>query len=98
MPTEPYTGSELEESRLLLNIVDALFDGDEDDQDVAEMLLLNAVEPLQRQLFQDIGPEKLSLARLRREALASGRDADAASVTTYIKFGFCLQWFEEVVA
>ena len=92
MPTEPYTGSELEESRLLLNIVDALFDGDEDDQDVAEMLLLNAVEPLQRQLFQDIGPEKLSLARLLREALASWRDADAASVTTYIKFGFRLEW------
>ena len=65
---------------------------------MAEMLLLCAAEPLQRQLFQDIGPEKLSLARLRREAQANGRDADDASVTTYVKFGFRLDWLEDVVA
>jgi hypothetical protein len=57
-----------------------------------DALLLYAAEPLQRTLKQDIGPEQLSIARLQREAAARGCDVDDASVTTYIRFGFRLDW------
>lgn len=60
--------------------------------------MLAAAEPLQRRHLQDIGPERLSLRRLRREAAARGRDDDDSSVTTYIKFGYRLQWLPHVMA
>jgi hypothetical protein len=62
-----------------------------------DALLLYAAEPLQRTLKQDIGPEQLSIARLQREAAARGCDVDDASVTTYIRFGFRLDWLPAVV-
>ena len=40
-------------------------DGDESDKEVADMLVLAAVEPLQFSHLQDMGPEKLSLRRLQ---------------------------------
>ena len=40
----------------------------------------------------------MSIARLQREAAARGQDVDDASVTTYLRFGFRLEWLPEVVA
>jgi len=98
MPTQPYTAGELADTRLLLEVAEALVqDGDESDEEVADMLVLAAVEPLQRSHLQDIGPEKLSVRRLQREAAALGRDSDDVSVTTYIKYGFRLEWLPLVV-
>ena len=74
MPTQPYTAGELADTRLLLEVAEALVqDGDESDEEVADMLVLAAVEPLQRSHLQDIGPEKLSVRRLQREANSESR-------------------------
>ena len=97
MPTQPYTGAEIDESRLLLDVMKALDDGDESDEEIADVLLVAAAEPLQRRLLQDIGPKRLSLQRLHREAAARGRTDEDASVTVYIKFGFRLEWLPHVV-
>ena len=53
---------------------------DERDDELMDMLLLYAAEPLQRTLKQNIGPERLSIARLQREAAARGCNLDDASV------------------
>ena len=98
MPTSPYTASEMAEVREVIKVMLALDDDDEDDEELNELLLLFACEPLQRTLAQDIGPERFSLARLRREAAERGRSVDEASVTLYIKFGFRLDWLHDVVA
>ena len=45
-----------------------------------------------------MGPEKLSLARLQREAIAHGRNLDDLSITDYITFGFRLEWLPAVIA
>ena len=66
------------------------------DDEIEDALLLFAAEPLQRTLKQDIGPERLSIARLQREAAARGCDADDASVTTYITYGYRLEWLPAV--
>ena len=98
MPTEPYTGAELDDSRLALELMMHLENNGEDDDELMDAMLLFAAEPLQRTLKQDIGPERLSIARLEREARARGHDVDDASVTTYIRFGFRLDWLPAVVA
>ena len=61
-------------------------------------MTLTAVEPLQRKFLHDVGPEKLSLARLQREAIAHGRNLDDLSITDYITFGFRLEWLPAVIA
>ena len=85
MPTQPYTSAEMADSRLLLELLMNLDESqlnDVDDEELNDALLLLAAEPLQRTLKQDIGPERLSLARLQREAAERGCDRDDASVTT----------------
>ena len=97
MPTEPFTAADIEDSRMLLELLFNLEQSGGDDDEILEALLLYAAEPLRRTLKQDIGPERLSIARLQREAAARGCDVDDASVTTYIRFGFRLDWLPAVV-
>ena len=73
-------------------------DDDSDDDSVVDVLTLAAVEPLQRKFMQDVGSEKLSIARLQREAAAHGRNHDDMSITVYTTFGFRLEWLPAVVA
>ena len=44
-------------------------DEDSSDEELVDALLLGACEPLVKDMRQQIGPERLSLARLQREAL-----------------------------
>ena len=76
MPTEAFTGAELDDSRHLLELLMTLAKNDDCDDALEDALLLAAAEPLQRTLQQDIGPERLSIARLQREAAARGQDVD----------------------
>jgi len=93
----PYTAAELDDSRLLLELLAHLDQGGLDDDELRDALLIFAAEPLTRSLKQQIGPERLSVERLRREAAACGCDADDASITVYIKYGFRLEWLPHVV-
>ena len=68
MPSRPYFAGELRESSVLLEFAAALDSGDESDQELAEELFLMAAEPMLRRNIQAIGPEKLSVERLTREA------------------------------
>ena len=83
MPCYPFTAGELDESKTLIELCMHLDDGDDSDVELAEDLLLMAAEPLQRGSKQEIGPEKLSLERLRREAAERGTDGDDPSPTLY---------------
>ena len=94
MPCYPFTAGELDESKTLIELCMHLDDGDDSDVELAEDLLLMAAEPLQRGSKQEIGPEKLSLERLRREAAERGTDGDDPSPTLYYRFGFRLSWLE----
>ena len=96
MPTRAYTTPELEDSSALFAVIDALQDGDESDEEVADALTLLAVEPLQQRLIQEIGPEKLSLLRLRREAGKRIGNIGDVSLTVYSKY-FHLSWLPHVV-
>ena len=80
MPTEAFTGAELDDSRLLLELLMTLVKNDDCDDALEDALLLAAAEPLQRTLQQDIGPERLSIARLQREAAARGQDVDEVRI------------------
>ena len=97
MPTRAYTTAELEDTSALFAVIDALQDGYESVQEVADALTLLAVEPLQRRrLIQEIGPEKLSLLRLRREAGERIENIGDVSLTVYSKY-FHLSWLPHVV-
>jgi hypothetical protein len=98
MPTNPFTGPELNDSRLLLELMMNLDKSGGNDDEIMNALLLFAAEPLQRTQKQDIGPERLSIARPQRESAALGRDSDDASVTIYIRYGFRLNWLPDVAA
>ena len=82
MPTQPFTAVELDDSHLALEIMMTLEKSGDDHDEIMDALLLFAAEPLQRTLKQDIGPKRLSIARLQREAAARGCDVDDASVNT----------------
>ena len=97
MPSYPFTAGELDESKTLIELACLLDDGDDSDLELGEELLMLAAEPMQRGSKQEIGPEKLSLGRLRREAAERGTDGDDPSSTLYFRFGFRLSWLEEVV-
>ena len=76
MPTRAYTGAEVDDSQQLMDLLMVLEHCGDVDDELKEALLLHAAEPLQRTLQQDIGPERLSIARLQREAAARGQDVD----------------------
>ena len=73
-------------------------DEDSSDEELVDALLLGACEPLVKDMRQQIGPERLSLARLQREAAAAGLDADTASRNIYKNFRFRLEELPRVVA
>ena len=100
MPTRPYTVRELEDSEMLGELAMAIASDDEDssDEELVDALLLGACEPLVKDIRQQIGPERLSLARLQREAAAAGLDADTASRNIYKNFRFRLEELPRVVA
>ena len=92
MPTNPFTGAEFADSQMLMQCVAHLAHSGETDSELMDAMLLSAAEPLQRTQKQEIGPERLSLARLQREAAQRGCNADDLSVSVYVKFGFRLAW------
>ena len=97
MPTRAYCAAELDDSQLMLDAALALDSEDEDEAELQEMLMLAACEPAIKRLRQEIGSEKLSLNRLRREAAEHGITGDDVSWNVYSKFGFHLPELETVV-
>ena len=94
MPSLPYTVGELAESTHKLVLTTVL---DSSDEELADDFVVDALEPLARRNLNAIGPERLSLARLQREADEHGFDGDDMSSATYQQFGFRLSWLYEVV-
>ena len=72
-------------------------DADSDDEELAEMMFLEACEPFTQRLLQDIGAEKLSIARLQREQAARGRGDGDESWNVYGRFGFYMKDLPAVV-
>ena len=98
MPSRPYFAGELRESSMLLELAAVLESGDESDQELAEDLFLMAAEPMQRRNIQAIGPARLSIERLQREADERGFTDDDLSSNSYRDFGYRLAWLPDVVA
>ena len=94
MPSLPYTASELYEAALMYEMAMAIDDDEGSDDDMVEGLLYSATDPFFRQRLQDIGPERLSIARLRR-AFAGGEGDQSATVEA--QYGFRLEDLETVV-
>ena len=95
MPTLATTVMELREAEMLFEVAGALDDSDasSSDEENADMLRLAACEPLMRRRLQNIGPERLSLARLQREYAARGFD-DRADFAVWSCCGPCRTLFD----
>lgn len=63
---------------------------DSDDEDLAEQLFIQACDPLAEDLYQDIGPERLSMERLLREHDEAGGDDRGTPWDVRNRFGFKL--------
>ena len=100
MPTLATTVMELREAEMLFEVAGALDDSDasSSDEENADMLRLAACEPLMRRRLQNIGPERLSLARLQREYAARGFDDLDVCTEVTTKYMFRLEDLPSVVA
>ena len=98
MPTLPYTAMELGDAELMVQLAGSISDDSSGDEETVDTLILSACDPLLRKLKQEIGPERLSLQRLQREAAASGLDAETASHNIYTDYRFRLEHLPRVVA
>ena len=66
MPTRAYTIADLDDARVCFDGAQAFMQGeDSDSEELAGLLLFAAGEPLVRQLKQEVGPDVLSLERLK---------------------------------
>ena len=72
MPTRSAFAADLDDSALVLELAKQMDSDDSEDEEMQEYLLLSACEPALKRLRQEIGKEKLSISRLRREAGALG--------------------------
>ena len=98
MPTRPFTVRELDDAELLAEVAMALDDDDSSDDDLFDSLVCAACEPLLKDFNQEVGPERLSVARLQREAAAQGLDGDTASRNVYNDYRFRLEDLPRVIA
>ncbi|EOD29632.1 hypothetical protein EMIHUDRAFT_113665 [Emiliania huxleyi CCMP1516] len=98
MPSRAYFLGELLESKFFFGMANMLDSDSESDFDVQDELVVTGVEPLMRRRTQEIGPERLSVARLQREAAARGHAGDDVSSATYQNYGFHLRWLPIVIA
>ena len=100
MPTLATTVMELREAEMLFEVAGALDDSDasSSDEETADMVRLAACEPLMRRRLQNIGPERLSLARLQRDYAARGFDDLDVCTEVTTKYMFRLEDLPSVVA
>ena len=98
MPTMPFSVRELEDAEILAEVAMSIEDESSDDEELVDDLIVHACEPMMRSLQQEIGGERLSLARLQREAAAQGLDGDAASRNIYCDYRFRLEDLPRVIA
>lgn len=97
MPTLPYSTLELEESEFLMELASYISEDDMDDEELVDWLLDDSVAPFMRIRHQEIGPERLSMARLQRENAAAGLDEFDVSSNIYTEFGFTLAELPDVI-
>lgn len=72
-------------------------DDDSDDEVLVESLLAIACEPLLRRDLQQVGVQRLSIARLQQEVLHAGITGDDVSASIYRRFSFRLADLPTVV-
>ena len=97
MPTEILTKAELDDSMALLECGMELDSGSSSDESIADLLIDEACKPFARQRLQEIGPERLSLERLQREARERGFEPDDLSTSIWSKYMFRLADLPAVV-
>ena len=71
--------------------------GSSSDESIADLLIDEACKPFARQRLQEIGPERLSLERLQREARERGFEPDDLSTSIWSKYMFRLADLPAVV-
>ena len=98
MPTRAWTAADLDDAKACAETAIALEQlGDPNNRETIDILLLAAAEPFTRELRQSVGKEKLSLARLEREATEQGLGGDLMSRNVYDRFGYHLTDLRVVV-
>ena len=99
MPSRPFTAADLDDIKLFVTIGHELqLNGDSDSEHMASLLHIAAAEPLVRISRQEVGPERLSMCRLKLEAAARGFTGDTISSNIYDRFCFHLEDLEVVVS
>ena len=99
MPTRPYTVRERKDAEMLIEMAMALDPDDASDEELFDELFAAGAEPFVRMRKQEIGPERLSVERLKREMAERGimeDDCDYSS-NVYTKFGFRLDDLPSVI-
>lgn len=108
MPTRPFTAQELEDAELAMLLAQLrrnwrrrhlgrLEFAHRASERVERVLLALAAETLSRSMRSRIGPERLSLARLQREAAEVGAGDGVQSRDIYARFGFRLEDLPRVI-
>jgi nuclease HARBI1 len=98
MPTRPWTRAEIEDSKLLADAASMLRSCDDEDATMVAFLALGAAaEPFAKRQKQQVGMERLSLARLQREAAQQGMMGDDTSKNIYQRFGFRLEDLPSII-
>ena len=99
MPTRPFVDWEYRDSQALIEVAFVLDDdSSSSDESVADLLIDAACEPFVRRRLQYIGPERLSLERLQREARERNFDDENMSTSIWDRFMFRLEDLPAVVA
>ena len=68
-----------------------------DDEELVDELLIACCDPLIRERKEEIGPERLSLQRLHRDAAAAGLASETMSANIYCDYRFRLEDLPAVV-
>ena len=97
MPTRPFTIRELTDSELLAQLAMLVDDDASDDEELVDELLIACCDPLIRERKEEIGPERLSLQRLHRDAAAAGLASETMSANIYCDYRFRLEDLPAVV-
>ncbi|KAL1526020.1 hypothetical protein AB1Y20_020841 [Prymnesium parvum] len=98
MPTRPFTARELHDCELFAELAANLSDSSSGDEELIDDLIMACCAPLAKVRKQDIGPERLSIARLQREAARGGFNEDVQSSNVYSNYRFRLEDLPRVVA
>ena len=87
MPTQPLSGMVEEQAGDIALLALRVDPDDSDEEELLEQLFLGSCDELGQRLVQEVGPEKLSLARLQRRVAERVAEGDI-SWNLYAEYGF----------